>query len=87
MPVKHASIKHLRQTKKRTARNKQITKNLKNAVKTARKILAAGDKTKANETVKKAVKILDKAAQGEYIKKNKASRLKSRLILQLNKLK
>ena len=77
----------MRQTKKRTTRNKLVIKRLKSAVKSARKVLSSGDKAKASEAVKKAVKILDKAAQSEYIKKNKASRLKSRLVLQLNKLK
>jgi len=87
MPTKKAAIKHLKQTKIITARNKAVKVNIKKAVKDARKYLALKDKAKAAEAVAKASKILDKAAQNKIIKKNKASRLKSRLSRQLNGIK
>lgn len=87
MPIKKSAFKHLRQTKKITIRNKLAKENLKKAIKAARKLLALKDKTKAAEAVTKASKTLDKAAQHKIIKKNKASRLKSRLSRQLNKIK
>jgi len=77
MPIKKAASKHLRQTKKLTAKNTAVKNKLKAAVKAARKAMAGKDKGKAS---------LDKTAQNKVIKKNKASRLKSRLTKQLNKL-
>lgn len=87
MPIKKAASKHLRQTKKRTARNVAVKNRIKAAVKSARTAIANKDKAKATEGVKKAVKTLDKAAKNKVMKKNTASRLKSRLMLGLNKLK
>ncbi|MDD5039623.1 MAG: 30S ribosomal protein S20 [Patescibacteria group bacterium] len=87
MPNKHASFKHLRQTKVRTERNNQVEKTLKEAVKSARAALSAQDKAKAADAVKKAAKLLDKAAQNKVIKRNTAGRIKSRLGSQLAKIK
>ena len=87
MPIKKAAWKHLHQTKKRTVHNKKMKDSLKSLVKKTRQALGLKDKNKAVEALKKAVKALDKAAQKKLIKKNKASRLKSRLTKQLNALK
>ena len=86
MPIQKAAFKHLRQTKKRTLRNKKVKNNLKLLIKKSRKLIEAKKKDEAKEWVNNAVKALDKAAQSKNIKKNKASRLKSRLMKQLNKL-
>ena len=87
MPVKPAGIKDLRQNKKRRARNLEVTNRVKKAVKEARATVAEGKKDKAAEAIKKAIKVLDKAAQNKKIKKNTASRKKSRLMRALNKIK
>ncbi len=87
MPVKKAAIKDLRQNKKRRARNLQVTNQIKKLVKEARAHLTKGNKEKAAEAVKKAVKALDKAVQNKKMKKNTASRTKSRLMKALNKVK
>lgn len=87
MPNKHAAVKHLRQTKKRTVHNRQVATALKLVVKSVHKAITLKDKPKAAEALKKAVKALDKASQNQAIKKNKASRLKSRLTRQVNALK
>jgi small subunit ribosomal protein S20 len=86
MPNKHASIKHLRQTKVRFAKNLAVKNQLKKLVKTSRKHLAAKEKDKAVASVRAAAKALDKAASNKVISKNTASRLKSRLMKQLHKL-
>lgn len=86
MPIKKAAFKHLRQTKKRTLRNKKVKNNLRQLIKKSRKLIEAKKKDEAKEWVNKAVKALDKSAQSKIIKKNKASRLKSRLLRRLNKL-
>lgn len=87
MPIKKAGHKHVRQTKRQTARNRAVKEKVKAAVKGTRSALGVGDKPKATEALKRAIKTLDKAAQNKVIKKNKASRLKSRLTKGINKLK
>ncbi|MBU0706925.1 30S ribosomal protein S20 [Patescibacteria group bacterium] len=86
MPAKKAALKSIRQDKKRHARNLKTKNEIKRVVKTARKFISEGNKEKASETVKKAVKIIDKATQHKIIKKNTASRKKSRLNLAVNKI-
>ncbi len=86
MPNKHASIKHLRQTKVRAAKNLAVKNLLKKLVKTSRKHLTAKEKDKATTSVKAAIKALDKAASNRVISKNTAGRLKSRLMKQLHQL-
>ncbi|MCH7492778.1 30S ribosomal protein S20 [Patescibacteria group bacterium] len=87
MPTTKAAAKHQRQTVKQTARNRGVKNRIKAALKLARKSIAAKDKTKAAADVKKAIKLLDKAAQNKVFKKNTASRHKSRLSHQFNKIK
>ncbi len=86
MPNKPAAAKALRQTKKHTARNLNIKKNIEVAVRLAKKSIIAGEKA-TTEKVKLAIKNLDRAAQKGVIKKNTAARKKSRLMKTLNKSK
>ncbi|MFH0804741.1 MAG: 30S ribosomal protein S20 [Patescibacteria group bacterium] len=83
MPTKHAAIKHLRQTVRRTAQNRTAKDALKRAVKSVRTAAVAKDKAKATEALKKTIKLLDRAAHNLVIPKNRASRLKSRLSKQV----
>ncbi len=87
MPIKKAAFKHLRQTKKRTAKNRSVKEKVRATVKATRKAILAKDKNKAAESLKKAVKVLDKASQNKVYKKNTTSRLKSRMTKQINALK
>lgn len=86
MPIKHASAKHLRQTVRRTSRNHAVIAKLRSLIKTARKAIAAKDKEKAQAAVRAAAMAIDKAAQNKVMKKNTASRYKSRLTTALNKI-
>lgn len=87
MPIKQAGVKALRQSKKRHALNLAAKNNLKNLTKKSDRALEAGKKDEAKELVQKTVKALDKAAKTNLIKKNTASRRKSRLMKKLNTLK
>jgi len=87
MPTKKAAFKHLRQTKKRTAKNLKEKQALKNFIKQTRKLILNKDKTKASEWLAKTIQALDKAAQHGLIKKNAAARHKSRLTKSFNALK
>jgi small subunit ribosomal protein S20 len=86
MPIKKASAKHVRQTIVRSAANRAVKNEFKDAIKKARKLIAAKD-AKAKDAVLKATTLLDKAARKGVIKKNAAGRKKSRLMLALNKAK
>lgn len=69
----------MRVTEKKTARNKIVKGIVKGAIKKTREAVAGGKIDEAQESLKKALKALDKAAQKKIIKKNTAARKKSRL--------
>ncbi len=83
MPNTKQAEKSLRQSKKRAEKNKIIKATLKTTIKKTRQALVA-QKLKLEE-LQKTLKDLDKAAQKRIIKKNTASRRKSRLTKQFNK--
>jgi small subunit ribosomal protein S20 len=84
MPIKHAAFKHLRKTKKQTARNRQVASTIKDQTKALRKAIAAKDFAKAETALKAAIKLIDKARQNKVLHKNTAARNKSRLTKSLN---
>jgi len=87
MPIKKSAKKALRQTKKRTERNKSVKANIEWLKHQFLKSISAKDKEKSQEFYAKLQKFLDKAAQKGVLKKNTASRNKSRLTKKLNLLK
>lgn len=84
--IKRKGIKNVRKTKRRHARNLLERKNLKAAIKAARAAIT-GKAADVMGTIKKAISIIDKAAERKIIHPNKASRLKSRISLAYNKTK
>lgn len=86
MPIKKASAKSLRQTKKRTAQRAKILKKLEMIVDKMRHLLDSKKKTEAQELFIKVQKTIDKAAKRKVIAKNKANRLKSQLMKVLAKI-
>ncbi len=85
MPNKKSAIKELRKSAKRVVKNFKIKKTIKENIKASGKLIESKSK-EAVETVKKAVKLLDKAAAKKVIAKNTAARKKSRLMKKLNSL-
>lgn len=81
--MKKQAYKALRQSKKRYEKNRIIKATLKTTLKKTRQAITA--KTVKTEELRKALKDLDKAAQKRLIKKNTASRKKSRIMKQFNK--
>lgn len=69
----------MRVTVRKTEKNRKIKGQFRSAMKATRLAISTGDKDKAQEHLKKAVKALDKAAQKKIIHKNNAARNKSRL--------
>ena len=86
MPIKKASIKDLRQAKKRAARNLEKKNAYKAAIKKATKAIEAGEKDLAPLTTA-VQKTLDKAAKTGVIKKNTAARKLSRLMKKVHATK
>ena len=85
MPNTKSAEKALRQSQKRRVRNLSKANAYKNAVKQFKKFIAAGNIDEAKKLLLRVYKKLDKAAKAGVIKKNKASRLKSRTTKLLKK--
>ncbi|OIN90034.1 30S ribosomal protein S20 [Candidatus Beckwithbacteria bacterium CG22_combo_CG10-13_8_21_14_all_01_47_9] len=73
MPILKSAIKKLKVDRRREKENAAIRQNYKEALKAARA-------KKSAAAVTKAFSALDRAAKKKIIHKNRASRLKSRLV-------
>ncbi|WP_154955905.1 30S ribosomal protein S20 [Muribaculum intestinale] len=78
-----SSIKRIRQTESRRLHNRYYAKTARNAV---RRVRALTDKAEAEAVLPKVSGMLDRLAAKGTISKNKASNLKSKLALHINKL-
>ncbi len=86
MPNLKTSIKDLRSTKRKTVYNDRLRNRVKKSIKSFQSNISTGEKEKAEKSLKQVYKVLDKASKKNVINKGKASRKKSRLAVQLNKL-
>lgn len=84
MPNKPAAWKSWRQAKKRMVINASIKKNLKQAIKKARRATETKN-AEAQALLRETVKFIDKAVHQRVLKKNAAARTKSRLMKLWNK--
>ena len=80
MPITKSAKKALRQSKRRAARNLIKKDAYKAAVKKVRALAGSGKAKDIAEALSLAYKALDKASKTNVIAKNKAARLKSRLV-------
>lgn len=87
MPNIKSAIKRVSVIEKKTLQNNMIKSAYKTAIKAFDAAVEAGDKAKAEETYKFAVKKVDQACTKGVIKANTASRKKSSLSKKLNTLK
>ena len=78
-----SSEKRIRQEEKRRLHNRYYAKTMRNAV---RKLRAPTDKNEALALYPSVQKALDKLAKTNIIHKNKASNLKSKLAIYIQKL-
>lgn len=86
MPITKSAQKALRQNKRRRAQNVRKLSALRAEIKVFKKLALANKKDEAKAALPKVYKLLDKAVKTDLIKKNTASRNKSRLAKILNKL-
>ena len=84
MPNIKSAIKRTKVIETKTLRNKMIKSEFKTAIRTFNTAVESGDKSKAEETFKVAVRKIDQACSKGVIKKNTASRKKSALAKTLN---
>ena len=87
MPNIKSAIKRVNVIKTKTLQNNMVKSAYKTAVKTFESAVEAGDKEKAEETFKNAVKKVDQACSKGVLKANTASRKKSNLAKKLNTVK
>jgi small subunit ribosomal protein S20 len=81
----HASAKkRIRQTEKRTARNRHVRSTVRNTIKRARLAIAAGDVKAAEEALKGAESSIRKAVSKGVFHHKTGSRYVSRLTLAAN---
>ena len=79
MPITQSAKKAWRQNIRRRTQNLRKKEAYKKAVKEYRKLILAKKVDEAKTALQRVYQALDKAAKTGVIKKNKASRLKSRL--------
>lgn len=87
MPNIKSAKKRVITSAKKNAKNTLVRSSMKTAIKKSEKAIMANDKTQADESLKVAVKRIDKALAKGLIHKNKAAREKSRLTKQTNLVK
>ena len=81
-----SSLKRIKQTEKRTDRNKHVRSTLRTFIKRVREAVAAKDATLAKEALAAAIPVIDSAATKGVIHSSNASRNVSRLNKLVNTL-
>jgi len=79
MPITKSAKKALRGSLVKKAVNDRIKKNVKESIKKIEKLVKEKNKVEAQKLLPNAYSVIDKAAKKNVIKKNTASRKKSRL--------
>lgn len=85
MPITKSAKKALKQSKKRRQRNLRRFSTMRETIKQIKKLIEENKKEEALKLLPKTYKAIDKAAKNNVIKKNTASRKKSRLTKLINK--
>lgn len=86
MPITKSAKKAHRASLSKRVFNLERKDKVAKSVKSLKRLVAAGDKKGALEAMRQVQKALDKAVKGNTLKKNTASRKKSRLSKLVKKL-
>lgn len=81
-----SALKRVRITERRTAINRSRKSRLRHQVRSIRRLIAAKDANGAQAALSATFSIVDRAAKWGIIKKNTASRYKSRITARLKAL-
>ena len=87
MPITKSAKKEFRKSRRRYVRNLNVKRNIKKLISEIKKLSKEKKEKQAREVFVKFQKAIDKAAQRNVIHKNKAARLKSRLLKRIRKIK
>lgn len=87
MPNTKTAKKALRQSERKRAMNLNKKAQIKGAVKELKKLVSEKKMDEAKKQLSVVYKKLDKTAKSDYIKKNKAARLKSKFSKLVNPVK
>ncbi|PJE69628.1 MAG: 30S ribosomal protein S20 [Candidatus Staskawiczbacteria bacterium CG10_big_fil_rev_8_21_14_0_10_38_10] len=87
MPITKSAKKALRQSFRRKARNLVYKKKVKNLLKEVKKLVSEKKTEEAKKLLSQVYKALDKTAKVGVIKKNTASRIKSRITKLISRVK
>jgi len=87
MPITKSAKKSIRKDKKKTKINIQRKNKIKDLIKEVKSLVAQNKKDEAKKLLPQIYKALDKTAKNKVIKKNNASRRKSRITKAINKIK
>lgn len=87
MAIIQSAKRNIRSSARKAVYNARRNKAMKDVVKEVRTLVAKKDAKAAEALLSKAYKAIDKAAKGKTIKKNTASRKKSRLAQAIKKVK
>jgi len=86
MPIIKSAKKALRSSSKKRVFNDRRRKAMREAVKGVKKLVVAKNSAEAQTKLSEAYKAIDKATKRGVIKKNAASRKKSRLVKMIKKI-
>ena len=86
MPNIKSAKKRMRSNAKKADVNTLISSSMKTAIKKFEKEVKAGNKEEASNQLNIAMQRIDKAVSGNLVHKNKAARLKSRLVKLMNNM-
>ncbi|MDH7487846.1 MAG: 30S ribosomal protein S20 [Anaerolineae bacterium] len=75
-----SAIKRIRSSERRRRRNRTVRSATRTQIKKARQLIEAGEVEPAVEATRRAVSLLDKAAEKGIIHRRNAARRKSRLM-------
>lgn len=81
-----SSLKRVRQTETRTARNRSTRSQLRTAIKKLRGAIESKDQAQATELFESTISRIDKSIQKGVVHHNAADRYKSHLTLAYNQL-
>ncbi len=84
MPNIKSAKKRMRSNAKKAEVNTLVTSSMKTAIKKFEKEVKAGNKDEASNNLNIALQRIDKAVNSGLVHKNKAARLKSRLVKSKN---
>jgi small subunit ribosomal protein S20 len=81
-----SAIKRIRQSKTRNVSNQRNASRLKTQVRKLKRALDGNDAASAKDLLKPTISVVDKSVQKGVLKKNTASRIKSRLTRRVRSL-